>query len=839
MRCIFSKIPRLRAPKYQMITRIIISEEGEKFIEKKALSEQSFSYIRRIIDTYPIYKQSIVTSKVFIPDIIKDTQDNVRFSYIEGENLDNKLCSFLLKKDHISFAEAIKNYYFFLTSSFDCLDNFENSEGFLNLFGKNIKIDNMKTLRSYRVSNLDLNFDNIIFDESSGDYVIYDLDWIFNFSLPISYIFWRALFTFNIRHYELFSKEKLHQILKDYQITEPQIQIFEKMEEAFDNAVHNKHTKYLEHYLKKIIKPPKAKKHNPVTSEEMNKDRNSKLHKLFRSLFIKKKSLFKTQFLNKKIANEILSFQRKPLISILISTYNINVEFIISTINSIEKQWYENWELCIADNASTSINSLDYLKRISSNPKIKVKFLKQNAAIAKAYNEALAMATGEFIALVDHDGELTADALYEVVKAVNMLDANFIYSDEDTRINSTFCEPRFKPDYSPDMLLSYNYISHLTVIKKSLVNIVDGFSIGLDGAQDYDLFLKVLEHTNKVFHIPKILYHSRYTSNQKTANTIRALASYASPEILAINNAIQRRRLSASVEAGYTPITYRIKYEIIDNPLVSIIIPFSDKHKLLDQCVTSILEKSTYKNFEIIGIDNNSKEENTFKTMQLLSGKDHRVSFYRYNIPFNYSEINNYAVKNYANGSHILLLNNDTKVIVADWIEALLEHSQRKEIGAVGGLLLYGNNKIQHAGLITGIGGTAGDFLKSLKSHKPDDFKRAYFIQNISAVTGACLMVKKSYYIEVGGLNSENLAIAYNDVDFCLRLREKGYLNVYTPYCSMYHYESLSRGYENTKEKQTRFKNEAIYLKSRHSEILKKDDPYYNDRFIINCISQD
>jgi GT2 family glycosyltransferase len=534
-----------------------------------------------------------------------------------------------------------------------------------------------------------------------------------------------------------------------------------------------------------------------------------------------------------EVEQTINEFKKKPLISIIMPVYNVDPKWLELAIESIESQWYENWELCIVDDKSTNQKTLNYLKKIK-NKKINIKFLKNNLNISGASNEALTLTGGDYVALMDNDDELTPDALYEVVKAINDFGAEFIYSDEDKlEMNGTFSEPHFKPDFAPDMFLSQNYLSHLGVIKKELIDKVNGFTIGLEGAQDYDLYLKVLEHTNKISHISKVLYHWRKIPGSTAAEFSEK--SYAQDAgVKSLENAFNRRNISAKAINGKYPGTYRVKYEILDNPLVSIIIPFKDKPELLTICIESILDKSTYKNFEVIGISNNSQEKETFDEMKRLELLDSRIKFYEYNVPFNYSDINNYAVNTYAKGKQILLLNNDIEIITPDWIESMLEHSQRDEVGVVGAKLYYPNDTIQHAGVIIGIGGVAGHSHKNFSKHDAGYFSRLDLIQNLSAVTAACLMVKKRIYEEVIGLNEDNLKIAFNDVDFCLRIREKGYLNIYTPYSEAYHHESISRGKEDSSEKIRRFNFEVKYMKTRHQDILEKGDPYYHRNLTLN-----
>jgi len=531
--------------------------------------------------------------------------------------------------------------------------------------------------------------------------------------------------------------------------------------------------------------------------------------------------------LTEMIKNEIASFQHKPLISLIMPVYNVDPQWLALAIKSVEAQWYENWELCIADDCSSNEETLAYLRSID-NPKIKICFLEENLNISGASNAALDLAGGDYIALLDNDDEITYDALYEMVKVINTKNAEFIYSDEDfIAPEGHHASPHFKPDFSPDLLLSHNYITHFTCFKRTLLDLVGNFNSEFDGSQDYDLFLRLTEKTSNIHHIPKVLYHWRMIEGSTSAD------SEAKPEAIergrkAIENALHRRGVDATVEHGNLNHYFRVRYTIKDDPLVSIIIPFKDKPALLDVCVNSILDRSTYENFEIIGISNNSEDPKVFELMSALEKLDTRVKFYEYNTEFNYADINNHAVNTYANGEHILLLNNDIEVISPDWIEAMLEHSQRNEIGCVGAKLYFPNDTIQHAGVIIGLGGYAGHSHKMYPRENPGYFNRLNVIQNLSAVTAACLMIKKRIYQEVNGMDEVKFKVAYNDVDFCLRVMEAGYYNLYTPYAEMYHHESISRGYETTPEKVARFQTEKDALFERHTEILSNGDPYYN-----------
>lgn len=542
--------------------------------------------------------------------------------------------------------------------------------------------------------------------------------------------------------------------------------------------------------------------------------------------------VYKIPSLTDKIKKELNNFNFKPLISVIMPVYNVAPKWLDLAVKSLERQWYDNWELCIVDDCSRNKRTIEYLKTIS-NSKIKIRFLRKNINISGASNEALKLAKGQYIALMDNDDELTPDAFYEVVKCINENDAEFIYSDEDKlEMNGSFSNLHFKPNFAPDMILSQNYISHLGVIKKDLIDKVGGFEIGLEGSQDYDLYLKVFEHTDKICHISKVLYHWRKVPGS-TASEFSGKSYAQEAGRKSLENAMERRKIDAKVLNGKYPGTYKVEYPIKNNPLVSIIIPFKDKPELLSMCIESILNKSTYSNFEIIGISNNSEEKEIFDEMKRLKNLDKRVQFYEYNVPFNYSDINNYAIKNYANGEQILLLNNDIEIITPNWIEEMLMHSQRQKVGAVGAKLYYPNDTIQHAGVIIGIGGVAGHAHKYFDRNHTGYFARLNLIQNYSAVTAACLMVKKSIYEEVQGLNEKDLKIAFNDVDFCLRVQEKGYRNIFTPYCEAYHHESISRGSEDTQNKRDRFRNEVLYMKRRHKLIIENGDPFYNSNLSL------
>jgi len=530
---------------------------------------------------------------------------------------------------------------------------------------------------------------------------------------------------------------------------------------------------------------------------------------------------------------ESLSFEYRPKISIITPVWNTDEKWLRAAIESVFSQVYDNWELCIADGCSTKLHVRKILEEYAKkDSRIKVKFLDENNGIAGNSNEALSLATGEFIGFLDHDDELAPFALYEVVKLLNQKsELDFIYSDEDKiTTEGKRRDPFFKPDWSPDMFLSYNYICHFTTIRKCLVNKVGGFREEYDGSQDYDLFLRVTKKTQKIAHIPYILYHWREVS--ESAAYIETAKPYAYESAKkALRDHLESSDHDVKIFDGRYKGSYRVKYKIKEHPNISIIIPTKDKVDVLKRCIESIQTKTRYENYEIIIVNNNSQEERTFEYFEKLK-LNLKIKILEYNKPFNFSEINNYAVSKVSN-EYVVLLNNDTEVISGEWLEAMLEFCKRRDVGAVGAKLLYPNDTIQHAGIIIALGGVAGHSHKNFHKDDPGYTWRPHLIQNLSAVTAACMMLRKEVFKELGGFDEE-LSVAFNDVELCLKIREKGYLIVYTPYAELYHHESLSRGYENTQEKQARFLKEVEYIKKKWGHVIDKGDPYYNPNLTLD-----
>jgi GT2 family glycosyltransferase len=549
--------------------------------------------------------------------------------------------------------------------------------------------------------------------------------------------------------------------------------------------------------------------------------------------WIKKNQL--TDEMIREIKRDIAGFQYRPEISIIMPVYDVDQVWLEKAIDSVINQLYENWELCIADDASTKKHIKKTLERYSKKEKkIKIKYLGVNQGISGASNEALSLATGDYIGLLDNDDELTIDALYENVKFLNKSpEADLIYSDEDKiDTHGNRMEPFFKPDYSPDFLLTKNYICHFSLFRRSIINNIGGFRKGYESPQDYDLILRFIEKTKpeRIFHIPKILYHWRKIPG--SAAMIADAKSYAFVSAKkALSDYLRRNSIQGKVVDGNFVGSYRVRREIKNDYKISIIIPFKDHPEVLKKCVSSIVEKTKYREYEIVLVNNQSEKEDTFEYLDTIK-ENSSFRILAYDKPFNFSAINNYAVSQ-VDSEYIVLLNNDTEVISPDWIENMLEFAQRKDVGAVGALLYYPDDTIQHGGVILGIKGVAGHSHKHMKRDSPGYFGRLKTIQNLSAVTAACLMTKKSIFNEVGGFDV-NLSHAFNDVDYCLKIRERGYLIIYTPYAELYHHESISRGYEDTPEKQARFRKEIDLFQGRWKEILAKGDPYYNPNLTLD-----
>jgi Glycosyltransferases, probably involved in cell wall biogenesis len=532
--------------------------------------------------------------------------------------------------------------------------------------------------------------------------------------------------------------------------------------------------------------------------------------------------------LNFEEDSDIIDLHYRPLISVLIPVYNVEPKYLKECLDSVLQQSYNNFEVCIVDDNSGNKDTIDVLKAYESiDERINVKYRKVNGHISTATNDALTMSQGEFIALVDNDDVLHKDALYENVKALNEnKKLDFIYSDEDKLdVRGNRCDPHFKPDYSPDTLLGINYICHFVVIRKSLVEKVSGFRVGFEGAQDHDLFLRIVEQTSNIHHIPKILYHWRMIAGS-TSTDIGNKGYAIDKGIKAVNEAIHRRGKNAEVTNISNSTVYKIKYKMKKQPLVSIIIPMKDHAAITRKCLHSIYDKTQYENFEILLVNNNSHEEESFTFFKECQTLYDNIKIIDANIEFNYSKLNNIAAKQ-ARGEYLLLLNNDTEVISPDWLYEMICYASQDHIGAVGPKLLYSDNTIQHAGVLLGLGqGVASHAFLEEQNGVDGIYGRLLIPYNYSAVTAACLAVSKEKYFQVGGLE-EDLKVAYNDIDFNLKLLSQGYFNICLPQIELIHYESKSRGLDSTKEKYELFISESNYMYHKWGPLIQ-NDPYYN-----------
>lgn len=534
-------------------------------------------------------------------------------------------------------------------------------------------------------------------------------------------------------------------------------------------------------------------------------------------------------------------FERMVKISILVPLYNTPEAFLREMIQSVADQTYENWELCLADGSDGEHGYVgeiagEYQKK-DGRGRILYRKLSKNEGISGNTNQCLKMATGEYIGLFDHDDVLHPCALYEYVKVINEKDADYIYCDETTfksgDINKMLTL-HFKPDYAIDNLRANNYICHFSVFARELLDGTELFRPRFDGSQDHDMILRLTDRARHVVHVPKLLYYWR-SHPGSTASDITAKPYAIEAAKGAVADHLRRHGYEhfqiTSTRAFET--IFKIRYQIIGDPMISIVIANRDHATDLKRCITSILERSTYENYEIIVVENGSSSSEIFDYYEELK-EEPRVKLVIFEGDFNYSAVNNLGASQ-AKGEYLLFLNNDTQVITVNWLEELLMYAQREDVGAVGGKLYYGNKTIQHAGVVLGLGAhrTAGHSHYGQHRDNLGYMGRLCYAQDVSAVTGACLLVKKALFQEVGGLD-ESFAISLNDVDFCLKLRQKGYLNVFTPFAELYHFESLSRGLDDQGEKAQRYERESQQFREKWKDALAAGDPYYNPNFSLD-----
>ena len=530
------------------------------------------------------------------------------------------------------------------------------------------------------------------------------------------------------------------------------------------------------------------------------------------------------------MTQEIATFHYQPKISIAMPVYNVEEKWLRLCIDSILNQVYTNWELCMADDASTDPNVKKILTEYQQlDERIRVVFREQNGHISEATNSALAIATGEFVALLDNDDELAINAFYEVVKVLNENpELDLIYSDEDKiDMDGNRSDPAFKPDWSPDLLLGTNYISHLGVYRRSILEEIGGFRKGYEGSQDYDLVLRFTEKTTKerITHIPKVLYYWRMLPTSTAVD--QGSKGYAfEAGLRAVQDALVRRGINGHATHGAANGLYDVYYDIESEKLVSIIIPTKNGYKDVQRCVSSIIEKTTYQNYEIIMADNGSTDPKMHELYAEFEQQlPDRFFVESIDIPFNFSTINNRAAKK-AHGEYLLFLNNDTEVITENWLTLMVSFAQQERIGCVGAKLLYPNNTVQHAGVILGLGGVAGHGHYGYSHGDLGYFGRLAINVNYSAVTAACLLMKKADFDAVGGFE-EAFTVAFNDVDLCLKVQALGRDNVWLHEAELYHFESQTRGYDDKGKKKKRFEQEKVMMEEKWGPLIE-NDPFYN-----------
>ena len=535
------------------------------------------------------------------------------------------------------------------------------------------------------------------------------------------------------------------------------------------------------------------------------------------------------------IRQQDATWETMPLFSVLVPLYHTPDRFLRDMIESVISQTYHNWELCLSDGSGKDSGLEKIIKEYQQkNPNIHFISSDKPLPIPENTNQAMGLSSGDYLVFMDHDDLLTENALYEMASAIKREQPDLLYSDEDKLDWKTgkFFMPHFKPDFNIDLLRSVNYICHLCVIKKKKKKKIGGFLPQMNGAQDYDYILRAAEKTEKIVHIPKILYHWRCHRDSTSENPESKRYAFEAGK-RAITEHYQRLGIPASVENGVSLGIYRTIYHWEEEPLVSVLIPNKDHIEDLEKCLASLFA-SSYQNFEVVIIENNSEKESTFAYYKELEKKDSRVQvvIWKEKGGFHYSAINNFGAS-FARGEYLLLLNNDIELIGRDCIKELLGYAMRKDVGAVGARLYFGDNTIQHAGVVIGFGGIAGHAFVNQKKEELGYFARAMCQQDYSAVTAACMMTRTKDFLSVGGL-SMDLSVAFNDIDYCMKLRERGKLIVYNPYAEAYHYESKSRGAEDTPEKKLRFHKEILIFGEKWKKTLEDGDPYYNPNLTLD-----
>lgn len=529
-------------------------------------------------------------------------------------------------------------------------------------------------------------------------------------------------------------------------------------------------------------------------------------------------------------------FSRPTLFSIVVPLYNTPETFLREMIDSVIDQTYANWELCMADGSDAAHEEVEHICReyAQRDGRIRYKRLDENRGISGNTNACLEMATGDYVGLFDHDDLLHPAALFEVARAICETGADFVYTDENT-FNTTpedAYNPHFKPSFAPDTLCSNNYICHFTVFKRALLDEVGLFEPACDGAQDHDMVMRLTEKAQRIVHIPEILYYWRaHPGSVAESADVKPYAIEAG--IRAVQRRLDRLGIEGEVSSTAPGLSiYRVRYKLRGEPLISILIPNYEHLEDLKTCVDSIFEKTSYPRFEIVIVENNSTSAELFSYYEALQREHENVRVVTWSGVFNYPAINNFGARHCA-GDYLVLLNNDTQVKTPDWLQEMLMFAQRPDVGAAGAKLYYPDGTIQHAGVALGLGGVAGHLFHHVDGANLGYMGRLIYAQDLSAVTAACMMIRRDVWDEVGGLD-EGFAVAFNDTDLCMRIRKAGYLIVWTPYAELLHYESKSRGLDDTDDNARRFASEVARFQQRWGDELAAGDPYFNPNFVLN-----
>ena len=884
-RVLYAKYNSMRRPEYRLTTEIHEDETG-KWVEKRAGDPVARPHMERIAANRDLAVRAY--REITVLDV-KREKGCLVFPFVSGTTLSNRIDTEPFDKN--CFIKQINSLFDRVLAVRDeCRSSFKATEEFVSIFGDRY----MEGVPAVCPANIDSLFSNFI--ETEDELICLDYEWVYGFPVPVDYIRYRVLFhLYNEWSSSVLDGITREAFMEWFGLNRSEQAMYWNMESCFQQEIHGKEWAY--HYLEKYRKrafPVRDPRREIVRQEELihNKDVHianleqqinemkesfswritgparavpAAIRKVARKsngvyLFLRctkaavKSGPGQALALRKQYKDEIeraglpknwptaeeakeqqqTVFRQPVRFSILVHLHNPPKAHLNAMIGSVRDQTYGDWELCLAD---TSDRGHGYVRKIcmrmaGQDPRIRYLKPDQDARRSGGADIFSDIAAGDYLAFLGQGDVLHPSALFENMKAICEEGADLIYTDEDTfhEIPADAFRPHYKPDYAPDTLRSYNYIGRLTIFKATLGDEAGrGFSSGMNGSREYDLILRLTEKARHIVHIPKVLYYRRELGQQAASGTA-AGPDTAETSGSALAGHLDRLGLEGEVLDSKIPSTYKIQYTIKGEPLISIVIPTMDHAADLRKCVESIRTKSTWKNLEIIIVENNSREEETFRYYEELK-KDGRIRIVTWEKGFNFSGICNFGAA-HAKGDYILLLNNDIEIITPDWLEQMLMFAQREDVGAVGSMLYYPDDTVQHAGVILGIGGVGGHSHKHFRRGEYGYAGRLTIAQNLTAVTAACIMIPRHVWEEMEGLDEE-FVVAFNDVDLCMRIRRAGYLIVWTPYAEMYHYESKSRGQDDSSEKQERFDGEVNRFLKRWDRELKAGDPYYNPNLTL------